>query len=176
MAPETQSEILQILESSRQEFHAAASGVSENHAKTSPGEGRWSVLQCVEHVTFVEERFLTRLEQAPRTGAAPANREKEAGLLAQIPDRSTKVQAPEAARPSGRFETFADALEHFHAARSRTVGFAEQHGPALYGIASEHPRFGPMNGTEMLLIMAGHARRHAAQIREIRTALGVSGL
>jgi hypothetical protein len=34
-------------------------------------------------------------------------------------------------------------------------------------LAVEHPRFGTVNGVGLLVLMAGHARRHAAQIREL---------
>jgi len=173
MAPEIKSEIVEILEKSQQEFRNAVAGVAEPQAVVNPQPGRWSVLQCVEHVTTVEERFLGRLQQAGREGAPPANKAKESQLLASIPDRSNRAQAPEAAQPNGRFATLAEALGQFHAARARTIEFAEQAGSGLYSIASEHPRFGPMNGTEMVLIIAGHSRRHAAQIREVREALGI---
>jgi hypothetical protein len=33
-----------------------------------------------------------------------------------------------------------------------------------------------MNGVEFLILIAAHARRHAAQIRETRAALEVRGL
>jgi len=58
--------LCKLLEDSRKVFHEAAAGISESQASTSPGEGRWSVLQCTEHVTIVEERFLGFLENAGR--------------------------------------------------------------------------------------------------------------
>jgi hypothetical protein len=173
MAPESKSEIVGILEKSRQEFQNAVAGVEESKAVLNPQPGRWSVLQCVEHVTTVEERFLSRIQQAGREGAPPLNKEKEAELLVNIPNRSNRAQAPEAALPNGRFTTLAEALAQFEVARARSIEFAEKTGADLYSISSEHPRFGPMNGTEMMLIIAGHARRHAAQIREVREVLGI---
>jgi hypothetical protein len=44
----------------------------------------------------------------------------------------------------------------------------------LYSLAAEHPRFGPRNGLEMLLIISGHAQRHAEQIRETKAAVAKS--
>jgi hypothetical protein len=82
------------------------------------------------------------------------------------------VQAPEAVLPGGRFTTLAQALEQFNAGRTRSIQFAEDRCDELYFLASEHPRFGPVNGVELLIIIAGHCRRHAEQIRETRAALG----
>jgi hypothetical protein len=75
--------------------------------------------------------------------------------------------------PTGRFTTLAQALEQFNAGRTRSVQFAEDRCDDLYSLASEHPRFGPMNGVEFLIDHRGARRRHAAQIRETRAALAL---
>jgi len=76
--------------------------------------------------------------------------------------------------PSGRFSTLGQALDHFNASRTRSILFADSRCDDLYRLASAHPRFGTINGVEFLIIMAGHSRRHAEQIRETRAALGES--
>ncbi len=171
MAPHERSEIVQNLERSRQEFIAAVAGLTESQAKARPDPARWSVLDCVEHVTSVEERFQGWLNAAKKLDAPRIDKEKEAGLMARVPDRSTRVNAPEAVLPTGRFLTLEQALEQFNAGRTRSVQFAEDHCDDLYCLASEHPRFGPVNGIELLIIIAGHSRRHAEQIKETRAAL-----
>ncbi|HLK48131.1 MAG TPA: DinB family protein [Bryobacteraceae bacterium] len=172
MSPETRSEIVQILEGSRNDFVEAVRGVTEAQAQAHPQAGRWSVLECVEHVTTVEVRFLGRLENAPREGAPPLDKEKESALQARVQSRANRAEAPEPVRPTGRFSTLGAALAAFQAARDCTVRFAERESAALYQRAESHPRFGPLNGMELLIIMAGHARRHAEQIRELKAALG----
>jgi hypothetical protein len=172
MAPEERSEIVRALEDSRKEFCAAVEGVSEEHAKVSPAAGRWSVLECVEHVAVVEQRFLSRLEVAGQPPAPPPDKQKEAELAVRVTDRASRAQAPDPVQPSGRFLSLAQALEYFNAARTRTIEFATARCDDLYHLAWEHPRFGPLNGNEVLVITAGHARRHAAQIREVRSSIG----
>jgi hypothetical protein len=99
------------------------------------------------------------------------DKEKEALLTGRVPDRSVRVQAPDAVVPTGRFLTLEQALAQFNAGRTRSIQFAEDRCDDLYCLASEHPRFGPVNGVELLIIIAGHSRRHAEQIRETRAAL-----
>ena len=82
--------------------------------------------------------------------------------------------SPEAVEPNGRYATLAQAIEQFKAARSRSIEFAELHADDLYPRTWKHPRYGPLNGVEMLILVAGHARRHGAQIREVRETLGQS--
>jgi uncharacterized damage-inducible protein DinB len=171
MAPAERTEIVDNLERSRQEFIAAVAGVTEAQAQARPGPERWSVLECVEHVTTVEERFLGWLEAAKKLDEPRVDKEKEAGLRVRIPDRSTRAKSPEAALPTGRFPTLGQALEQFNRGRTRSIEFAQDRCDDLYCLASEHPRFGPMNGVEFLIIIAGHSRRHAAQILETRAGL-----
>ena len=171
MSPEERSEVVQALEDSRKVFNDAAGGFSESQAGTRPAEGRWSVLECVEHVTTVEERFLGFLERAGRLDAPAIDPKKEAGLLALVTDRTTRAQAPEPVRPVGRFATLSEAVDGFNAARTRTVAYATERAADLPSHDCHHPRFGAMNGREMCMVIAGHARRHAEQIREIRAAM-----
>ena len=64
-------------------------------------------------------------------------------------------------------------MDQFKVNRSLTIRFAKDRAAELYWLSLEHPRFGTMNGSEFMVMIAGHARRHAAQIREAKTALGV---
>jgi uncharacterized damage-inducible protein DinB len=164
------AEILKALHDSRAEFLAAAD-VPEEKAKMRPAPDRWSVIDCVEHIVIAEGRFLGWLENQEGLPVPPADREKEAKLLAGVASRATRVQAPEAARPTGRFATLADALDEFDTIRARSIAFAEKQGAGLYTLAAKHSFFGPVNGAEVVCLMAAHSRRHAAQIHEIRGAL-----
>ena len=171
MAPSETIEIIQILEKSQEDFQAAASGFPESLAKTRPGENRWSVLDCVEHVTTVEEMFLKRLAGGEYTEAPSEDKTREAALAQRFVDRTNKRQAPETVLPKGRFSTLNEGLQQFQRARETTLQFARERAADLYTLASVHPAFGPLNGVEALMIIAGHARRHAEQIREVRAAL-----
>jgi hypothetical protein len=54
------------------------------------------------------------------------------------------------------------------------VEFAKARYADLYSLDLEHRRFGRVNGIELMVIIAGHARRHAEQIRELVSDLGAS--
>lgn len=174
MTPQEKIELIPLLEASHEEFLASIQGISEEQARAKPDPERWSVLECVEHVATVEERFLKRLETAPRLNAPRMDKQKEADLARRVPDRTVRAQAPELARPTGRFRSLAEGLRQFSANRAQTIRFAKDSAAELYWLSLEHPRFGPVNGSEFLVIVSGHARRHAAQIREARTALGIA--
>ncbi len=171
MAPQQRSELVQNLEDSREDFIASMEGLKDSQASVRPHPERWSVLECVEHVMAVEERFLGRLESAEKRDTPSVDKQKEAALMLRVPDRSVRVQAPEAVRPTGRFATLGEALAQFNDTRARSIQFAQDRSDDLYCLVSDHPRFGPVNGVEVLILLAGHSRRHAQQIRETRAAV-----
>src|SRR5580700_3493208 len=160
MAPQEKTDVVHNLERSRDEFLAALAGVEEAQARLRTDPERWSVLDCVEHVAIVENRFLGWLRDAKKLDAPQVDKEKEAKFAAQMPDRSTRVKAPDAVVPAGRYATLEEALAEFHTARVRSIEIATEQGDTLYSLATVHPRLGPVNGVELMIIMAGHARRH----------------
>ena len=163
--------ILKELAAGREVFLEALRGFPEGLAATSPASGRWSVLECVEHVTVSEDFLLTGisigLSQAERWEAPVIDPKREAAILARGADRTTPRISPEVGRPTGRFATLAEAVESFLTVRERTVRFVETCDEDL-----RSQLIGTINCHEALLLIAVHPRRHASQIREIRTALG----
>jgi uncharacterized damage-inducible protein DinB len=163
--------LISILEAGRRDFLEAARNVSPEQASGKPTPKSWSVLECIEHVVVVEDRFLGWISNG--TAIAPQrSEEKEIRLFTTIRNRMTRVQAPEAVHPQGRFETLAAALAEFEAVRDRSVQVVQERGDLLYSIGVTHSRFGNMNGAELIHVIDGHARRHAEQIRETCEALG----
>lgn len=161
--------LIELLESGRQDVLDAVVGLTEADALAKPSPDRWSALECVEHVVIVEERFQGWLENGSSIASVPKP-ENENRLFSMVTDRSSKVTAPEAVVPSGRFLALKEAVLAFNAARDRSVNLVKQYGETLYTIGARHGRFGELNGVEVVHLMAGHARRHAAQIRELGQA------
>jgi uncharacterized damage-inducible protein DinB len=171
MSPQERSEIVELLESGRAELVAAAAGLPDVQAKTRPAPDRWSVLECIEHVTFVEGRFLGRLQESPAGEQAAPDQAKEAAIVARALDRTNRLNAPEAIHPTGKYSSVAEALAAFNAMRDTTVQFAAEQGPRVYALSTTHPVLGALNGGEALMLIAGHGRRHTAQMREAIAAL-----
>ena len=137
----------------------------------SPGPGRWSALECAEHVAVSEDFLFSQLIEARPAGVPLVNHQREAGILARDADRTHPGVSPEVVRPIGRFPTLADALRHFLQSRDQTVRFVESCAEDLRSRLTTHPLLGPMNGYETLLLMAVHPHRHAKQIDEIGAAV-----
>jgi hypothetical protein len=161
---------LRYLSETRNGVVDAVKGLSEAQWKFKPAPDRWSVAEVVEHLALIEDilsqKVLGNLEKAP----APSNdrdpKQVDAMLLAKIPDRSTKFQAPPAAVPTGRW-TPTETLEHFLAGRAQTVTLFKSTAD-LRDHAINHPVFGQLDGYEWVLAVAAHSARHTKQILEVK--------
>jgi hypothetical protein len=128
------------------------------------------VAEIVEHMVLIEgavKGILLKIDQAPPPAADRNAQEFDEAILTKVPDRSTKVKAPELAVPTGRW-TPDVALEHFRANGSdlaetvRTAGGLRQH-------LVPHPFLGPMDGYQWILAAAAHNERHNQQILEVES-------
>jgi hypothetical protein len=162
--------LISILEAGRRDFLEATRNISPEQASGKPTPKSWSVLECIEHVAVVEDRFLGWISNG--TAVTPERSDEKAiRLFTMVTNRTSKFEAPEVVHPRGRFETLAAALAEFEAVRDRSVQMVRERGDSLYSIGTTHPRFGNMNAAELIHLIDGHARRHADQIRETCEAL-----
>jgi len=170
VTPAEKQHALTYLEQTRDQLLAATKGLSEAQLKFKPAPDRWSVIECVEHLTLIEgmvsQNVFTKLPAAAAPSAAWDAQKVDALLLAKVPDRSEKFQAPEPAVPTGRW-TPAETIDQFVAGRKQTVAFLES-SPDLRGHVVNHPVFGPMDGYEWVIAVAAHTERHTKQILEVK--------
>jgi len=165
-------QLLADLHEGRTLFLDTLRDVSEDLACRAPAPGRWSVVECAEHVVVSEEYLFSQI-MASRSSEAPlVNKQREAMIVIVGRDRSRKIQAPDVGKPTGRFSTLAEAIECFQAVRSQTIAFVENCNDDLRCRITSHPLVEtPVNSYEILLMIAAHPYRHAKQIEEIKTAL-----
>jgi hypothetical protein len=146
-------------------------GVSAEAALRSPAPGRWTILECVEHLALSEDYLLSQIACAEHRESSAIPPQREALIVERAVDRTRRFEAPEVARRTGRFATLSAAVEYFLASRERTVGFVETNEDDLRLKITTHPLIGVANCQEVLLTMAMHPLRHAQQIEEIKAAL-----
>ena len=166
MAPQEMNDVAAQLKSARAELIVVLSGLTDEQARTRPAPDRWSVLECLEHVTFVERRFLGMVRASEAGTPADRDAAREAMLNERVLDRSNRRTAPEAVHPTGKYGSISEALQEFNAARDETLRFASEEGVKLLSRSARHPVFGLLNGVEALLLISNHGRRHTAQMRE----------
>src|ERR1700692_4758321 len=83
--------MLADLHCGREALLAVLSGVTEEEATWRPGPGRWSVLDCVEHVAVSEDYLLSQIRAAQPTATTTRNEQREALIATRGLDRTRPV-------------------------------------------------------------------------------------
>jgi hypothetical protein len=159
-----------LLEQTRDAIVSETKGLSEAQIKFKPAPDRWSVAETLEHIALAEDfLFQNVTDKVMKSPAGPADRDTakaDAMVLAMIPDRSHKAQAPPPLVPTGRW-TPTETLDHFLKCRAQTIAFMEST-PDLRQHVTESPLGQPLDAYEWLLFVGAHSERHTKQILEVK--------
>ncbi len=149
----------------------ATKGLSEAQIKFKPAPDRWSVAETLEHIALAEDFLLHNItDTIMKAPTGPANRDTaklDAMILAAVPDRSQKRQAPGPLVPTGRW-TPTETLDHFQKSRAKTIAFLESTPDLREHASDDNPFKQPMDAYEWLLFIAAHSERHTKQILEVK--------
>ena len=161
---------LKYLETTKQGVLQATKGLSEAQWNFKPAPERWSIAQVMEHIAAAED-FLRGLD-AEQVMKAPAGepgrdaKKTDEAVLAMVPDRSHKAQAPEPLQPSNRFGSPEASIKHFVESRATTEDFLKKTA-GLREHVMDSP-MGKLDGYEFILLVAAHSDRHTKQILEVK--------
>jgi len=161
---------LQYLETTKKGVLEATKGLSEAQWNFKAAPDRWSVAQVMEHIAAAEDYIRGALKE--KVMMAPAGepgrdvKKTDEAVLAMIPDRTTKVQAPEPLVPTNRFGSPADSVKHFVESRATTEEFLKTT-TGLREHVTDSP-MGKLDGYEFVLLIAAHSERHTKQINEVK--------
>lgn len=175
MHEDERRQILTMLHEGGEALRVSVADLDEQTARQKPAPDRWSVLECVEHVAITEEALYGLVQQATPAGEPLHNPGREAKLLQLALDRKRTIPAPASVWPDGRARGVDKAMRRFDVARGLTVRWVEEFAGDPRAHLTTHPLIkGPVNCYEMMLMIALHPKRHAEQIREIRSTLAAA--
>jgi hypothetical protein len=161
---------LQYLETTKKNVLEATKGLSAAQWNFKPAPDRWSVAQVMEHIAAAEDFLRTVTKEkvmlAPAGEAGREVKKTDEAVLAMVPDRTNKVQAPEPLLPSNRFGSPEGSLKHFVESRAMTADFLKTTA-GLRDHVMDSP-LGKLDGYEFVLFIAAHSERHTKQINEVK--------
>ena len=162
---------LQYLETTKKGVLEAMKGLSEAQWNFKPAPDRWSVAQVTEHIAAAED-FLRMLakEKVMLAPAGEAGRDvskTDETVMAMVPDRTHKAQAPEPLVPTNRFGSPEGSIKHFVASRVTTEDFLKSTA-GMRDHVMESP-MGKLDAYEFVLLVAAHSERHTKQINEVKS-------
>lgn len=172
MTPAERQKVAAYLDETRDNLLRTAKNLSPTQLQYKPAPDRWSVAECLEHITLVENLVLGNINNALQQAAgSPKPDMSDDTLVRTVTDRSGKATAPERIVPTGR-TPHDRLLDEFEAARKRTSEFVASTDVALRQYAFPHPRFGQVDCYQWLLLVAGHGERHRQQVEEVIAGAG----
>lgn len=173
-APLTQAErdrAISELQASRKQFLDSVAGLSPAQWNFKPDEKTWSVAECAEHIAVSEDVIFGMIAQ--KFMQAPAEPDKKSAvtddfILTAVVNRTQKFQAPEMLKPTHRFATTQEMLDHFNQSRDHTIAYIRDTQDDLRGHFGDHPVLKTMDAYQWILLLSAHSQRHTAQLNEVK--------
>jgi hypothetical protein len=134
-------------------------GITNEELDAHPGPGRWSAREIVHHLGDSEMTAAVRLRL----------------LVAQDGPAIQGYDQDEFARRLHYDRPYHSSLEAFRWARQSTAEILERLSPGEWLRDGTHSEAGQFGVDTWLQMYAGHAHKHARQIREARNAAGGHG-
>jgi hypothetical protein len=161
---------LAYLESTKKDVLDATKGLSPAQWNFKSAPDRWSIAECMEHIAAAEDYIRGSIENGVMKAPPAPGRDIvaiDAGIIANVPERSHKVQAPEAIKPTNRFGSPQAAIDHFVESRATTETFLKST-TGLRDHAADSPTGQKWDAYEFILLIAAHSERHTNQIKEVK--------
>lgn len=159
-------------------------GLSDEQLNWKPAPERWSIAQCLDHLTLASEKFdpyfkaaIARAREKSPTATSPAYRPTVLGgwLIKQVvPEATRKVPAPKIFKPSAG-SAIKDPLERFLKQQQVFLDFVKEARGIDYNKARLRSPVTPLmrySLADAFVLTVVHDWRHLAQARRVRETAG----
>jgi hypothetical protein len=167
MTPAERARAIDYLNETRQNLIRSTEGLSPTQLQYKPAPDRWSVAECIEHISVTEGFILGNINKTlEQAAASSAPAFGDDGIVQMVTDRSTRIKGPEVLMPTGRWPHDRLVAE-FRVTRGRSFDFATSTDSQLRQHAFPHPLLGPLDCYQWLLVIGAHGERHRLQAEEV---------
>jgi uncharacterized damage-inducible protein DinB len=169
------TEVIEHADHARLVLLGALDAIPAPLQEARPSEEAWSAAEVIEHLARVE-RGIAKLHamKVAELQALPVIPRESAALepmdtvrFAVVPDRDTRLEAPERTRPTGELSAHEARTMLLEVRREYLDQLRASDGLALSAATHPHPFFGTLDMYEWVYFIGSHELRHAAQLREI---------
>jgi hypothetical protein len=153
-------------------------GLTKEQQRFRPAPHRWSVAECVEHVSRVEKLVLQEVQKVVLQPVQPTTFASLSDdvILDGVPQRLLRCASPPEAFPNKRLTEFDQLLRQFEAARERSLRFAATTQSDLRAHSFAHPHLGELDCYQWILFVGAHAERHVRQAEDVMADPGFPGV
>ncbi|MFJ7829808.1 DinB family protein [Peribacillus sp. NPDC097284] len=153
----------------REELLQAVNGLSDEQVNAHPEDGRWSIIQVLEHL-FLMERAVTK-GIADTLASDESNRVDDKPIQYTL-NRDVKVDAPPFVIPSEKFQTLAEVKAKLASSRKaleKVISQVKEND--LEEKSFPHPLFKDLSLKQWIPFVGLHEKRHLLQIEELKAKL-----
>ncbi|MFJ7747352.1 DinB family protein [Peribacillus sp. NPDC097295] len=153
----------------REELIQAVNGLSDEQLNAHPEEGRWSIIQVLNHL-YLMERAITK--GIADTLASDESKHADDKPIQYTLNRDTKVDAPSSVIPTEEFLTLDEVKTKLSSSREAleaVVSHANE--DALNEKSFPHPMFQDLSLKQWIPFVGLHEKRHLFQIEELKSKL-----
>ncbi|HVI45678.1 MAG TPA: DinB family protein [Chitinophaga sp.] len=175
-AVEDRALLISQLQQTKEKLLKDLEGLSDQQLEYKSAPDRWSVIECVEHITLAEKGFLDGVQQLVKQPANPEKRSDvkvtDEGILTMVTDRSHKFKAPDPLQPKHTLGKPTDVIKAFTEQRDKLIDYVTNTTDELRSHISDKMPLGPMDAYQILLLDAAHTTRHTMQLEEVKASEG----
>lgn len=168
--------LISQLQQTRDNLLKDLEGLSDAQLEYKTAPDRWSVIDCVEHITLVEKSIMEGEQQLVQQPLNPDKRKEikitDEQLIKTVEDRSHKAKAPEFAVPKHGYSSNAEAIKNFTEQRNKLIEYVTNTNDDLRNHVMDHPFLGTIDAYQLLLLDAAHTNRHTQQLEEVKADAG----
>jgi len=176
MTAEERAAIVKQFEDTKANLLKEVNGLSEAQMKYKPAPDRWSVADCLEHITVSEKGLFEMQQNTMKQAANPEKRKDikvtDEALAQRISSRDKKFKAPENLQPKGTFATTAEATQAFTEQRDKIIDYVKNTNDDMRNHVADMPMGSPMDAYQILILIANHSARHTKQLVEVKADPG----
>jgi DinB superfamily len=120
-----------ILNSSLMKFNSVINNLTVAQLNFRPAPDKWTIAECIEHITLAELEFPKILEREMQKPANPAIRSKirkqDDEIQPKMTSKKWKAKSPEIFKPSNKFANAKEAITAFQNHRNQTITYVENY-------------------------------------------------
>jgi hypothetical protein len=152
---------------------AAVKGLSKAQLQFKVAPDKWSVEDCLKHITLSEAEIWHMTDSVINTEATPDKRKDikatDEQVIMMVYDRSHKVKTHESLEPvNAPYKSFSETETVFKKQHEELISFVKTTDKDLRNHVTALP-FGSFDTYQMILFLGSHTKRHTLQILEVKS-------
>lgn len=160
------------LKETKADLLKAVKGLSEAQLNFKSSADKWSIKECLYHITLTENGLWGMFEATMKEPTAPEKRAdikvSDEEVIKMLGDRSIKRTAAEPFLPNkATWKSFDEAMAAFKLSRTAHLKYTKTTTEDLRNHVFVLP-FGSIDAYQFILFMSAHSNRHTQQINEVK--------